>query len=66
MSIPPPSLTHTAKYSIKAGELAQLLGIRIPDGAGIELEHVNPESGRTTTIGKDHTLVIRISWEDEP
>lgn len=63
--IPAPSLTHTAKYSIKASELARLLGIRIPAGASIETEHVSPDTGRTTSIGRDHTLVIRINWEDE-
>ena len=62
--LPLVALRHEAKYAIRAGELARLLGITIPDGGTVTVEHVSPDSGRTTAIGPDHTLAIRVSWED--
>ena len=64
--LPLVALRHEAKYAIRAGELARLLGITVPDGGTVAVEHVSPDSGRTTAIGPDHLLAIRVSWEDPP
>lgn len=61
--LPVVALAHEAKYAIRAGELAGLLGITVPDGGTVTVEHVN-SSGRTTAIPPGHLLSIRVSWTD--
>jgi hypothetical protein len=61
--LPVVALTHEAKYAIRAGELAGLLGITVPDGGTVAVEHV-AGSGRTTAIPPEHVLSIRVSWTD--
>lgn len=61
----PSSLTHEARYAIRSDRLARLLGIKIPEGAAVSVEHISDSSGRAVSIGPEHTLVIRVSWTEE-
>ena len=47
-------------------ELLHVLGIDVPGGAVITLEHVNPASKRVTQIAAGHTLILRVSWMESP
>ena len=65
MPLTPTAMEHVAKYEIKANQLPGLLGIKMPPGAAAALEHVSDSSGRASTIGTDHVIIIRVSWTDE-
>ena len=61
----PAQTEYRTWYEITPDELPARLGIGVPEGGQVHLEHVSATSKRVTAIGPGHTLVLRITWTEK-